>query len=90
MVVVAPKAQAVAALAQLKAEMHAGVSAMASEARQHISSSNYQALAEIDQMASDAHREIEAIDQTLDETEEQRLNRLGLGPNTLALARRLA
>jgi hypothetical protein len=88
MVVVAPKAVAVAALRELKTEMRAGVAAMATEVRNHISSTNHAALAELDRLTNDAQREIDKIDQTLDETEEQRLNRLGLGPATLALARR--
>lgn len=87
-VVIYPAAQAVQAQAALAAEVRAGVEAMGETLRGRLAADDpglRTDAARIDQVVADALAEADAIQQPIDETDEQRRQRLGLKRATRAL-----
>lgn len=78
----------VAAQAQLHAEMAAGIRAMGAGLEQQVSNgtTGLPSLSEIDDLVDDALSEVDAIDQPVNESSDQRLRRLGLTPSIRSLA----
>jgi hypothetical protein len=94
MIVVYPQAPAARAQAQavLRAEMVAGVKAMSATLRDRVNDgvAGLPSLSEIDSLTNRAIEDIERIDQPINETQDERLRRLGLGPAVKTLARDVA
>ena len=90
MIVVYPQAQPAraAAQAEVRAVMAEGVRAMGSTLRQRVNNgaSGLPSLAGIDDLIHRASEEIDRIDQPTNESMEERLRRLGLGPATRSMA----